>query len=67
MPKCRTCQAEIIWITMEESGKAHPVNPKPVQMVLATGEDDRTKRGRVVSVYESHFATCPQADEHRKS
>lgn len=66
MPKCRTCDAEILWVRMEDSGKGHPVNPKPVSMVQVTERGERTS-GRVISVYESHFATCPQADEHRKT
>jgi hypothetical protein len=52
-----------------ESGKAMPVNPKPVTMIAV--EEERRggalfrTTGRAVQVFESHFATCPNAEEHR--
>lgn len=63
MSKCRSCNAEIIWIETK-SGKMMPCDPTP----LADGEG---VLGKVVddgsgTLYISHFATCPEADSWRK-
>lgn len=56
--KCKSCQAPILWIKMEATGRSMPVNLEWVTIV--------TERGAVVGGHTSHFATCPQAAEHRK-
>lgn len=63
MPECRSCQAEIVWMKTE-SGKNIPVNPVP-------STPDRFSPKYTEDVFdperhESHFATCPNADRHRK-
>lgn len=80
MTKCKSCGAEIIWIKMA-SGKNMPVDAKPISYQIAvpgaTGARTLvTPNGRVVSCffdpgsdlkgYTSHFATCPNANQHRK-
>ena len=50
--QCKSCFAPIVWI-----GK-HPCDPPVLKVVTADGKV-HTARG-------SHFATCPQADQHRK-
>ena len=55
---CKGCGAEIIWRRL--SGRWHPCDPKKFTIVI--DEDG----GRLVSGYESHFATCPKAGEFRK-
>lgn len=58
MAQCRSCQAEIRWVK-QKSGKMMPVNPTAVWM----GDPEGGKR------YEpgtSHFATCPNAADHRQ-
>lgn len=80
MAKCRSCGAEIIWIKMT-SGKNMPVDAKPITYRIAipgaTGTQKLiTQDGRVVSCffdpgsglkgYTSHFATCPNANQHRR-
>ena len=59
---CKSCQAPIYWVKMAGSGKAMPVDRGADSRVLV-------ERGeaRVVTCYVSHFATCPQARQHRKS
>jgi len=47
---------------MARSGKAHPVDDHPEKMVVV-GQDG----GYVAAAYRSHFATCPNADRHRKA
>lgn len=73
MSACRSCNAEIVWATSATSGKPMPMDLKPDpkgQFVIvsgkarrATAEDDRLHRER----FTSHFATCPQADQHRRA
>ncbi len=73
--KCRSCQAPVIWTKME-SGKMMPVDANPVTGFELTepdyaadsaGASPDPPRGVAKKVYASHFATCPNADEHRKS
>ena len=77
MPKCKSCGAEIIFITSTR-GKLIPCNAKPVKFDYALGAHDRvvTGNGEVLPAliseygketgYISHFATCPKANAHRR-
>ena len=55
--KCKSCGAEIGWITSAVSGKAMPVDLVRRSVVTAKGE--------TVVGYESHWSSCPTADQHR--
>lgn len=70
MSTCSSCGAAILWVKTLPGGKAMPLDAKPekrVVLVDAIGGLDRDGvRGRVVDTYVSHFATCPQAAEHRR-
>lgn len=68
--RCRSCDAKSRWVTME-SGKAMLIDPYPHHAGniarLADG------RGTVTNdappgqpLYRSHFASCPDADKHRR-
>lgn len=71
---CRTCGAEIVWARMP-SGKMCPFDAEETP---AGGWDLIDDRGEVLAQrltrvagsgepgYLSHFATCPQATEHRR-
>lgn len=76
MSSCRTCHAEIEWVRTPE-GRTMPIDPEPAEdgnLALIAGDpiiavpvaanellvDDDGLR------YKSHFATCPQADQHRR-
>jgi hypothetical protein len=71
MSTCKSCGAEIVW-AVTESGKPIPVNPLDGyggNLELVT--DNRGVTTAVVNNtlkrgYTSHFATCPNAKEHRK-
>lgn len=78
MARCRSCDAPVLWVTMEGSGKSNPLDPEPVEngnVETFTGEDGRPM-GRVLTdasdrlfsppLYVSHFSSCPNAKEHRK-
>ena len=54
--RCRSCNARIIWFKTE-AGKNMPVDADTVE-----AEDDALDLPRHVS----HFATCPNANQHRK-
>ena len=74
MSICRSCGADILWVEMFGSGKQMPVNvPAEKRIGLfdvdpVTGEamPGNEVAGRVIDTYLSHFATCPQAAEHRR-
>lgn len=78
--KCKSCGAEIVWIKMK-SGKSMPCNPdQVVYWQNARGSETIvTPNGEVVKAsltgfagaetgvgYISHFATCPDAEMHRR-
>ena len=78
MSKCKSCKADIIWIQMNE-GKMMPCDPKPIsyRLNIHAGKlrlitpDGKVARGDFDPGsdkvgYTSHFATCPNANQHRK-
>lgn len=76
--KCKTCGAEILWLKHHETMKSNPIDAKPnVNGNLAISREKglyRTATGNEIdmakndgkNLYISHFATCRQADQHRK-
>lgn len=77
--KCRSCGADMLWIKLK-SGKYNPVDPFKHTMIKGEGKDFLiTEDGEVIkgtlasyekganaSGYISHFATCPNSNQHRK-
>lgn len=79
--KCRSCGAEIVWVTMQ-SGKKMPCDAELIHAVeerdaktsfvlpggiVQRGREGRHPNGEADFVgYRSHFETCPQADRFRK-
>ena len=60
---CRSCDAPIIW-ALTERGRRIPLDAVPTTgAILVPGTPPTAKFG---PVYVSHFATCPNADQHRK-
>ena len=62
--RCKSCGAPIVWVEMV-SGKRMPVDAKPAKLVVL--DDMPEPRGSVVDCWTPHWATCPQADQHRKA
>lgn len=72
--RCRSCAAPLLWAATE-NGRRIPLDPDPYM-----GDDPRglfVLRGKIAiattpdafagePVYRSHFATCPNAKEHRR-
>lgn len=80
MSRCRSCNKEIVWIKMA-SGKSMPCDAAPIsysenQHPSAECLTLVTPEGKIVKAvfdpsgdkigYTSHFATCPNANQHRK-
>jgi hypothetical protein len=55
--KCSTCGQAIVWL-LTSAGKRMPVDAATVQD--GDKEFDRER-------HTSHFATCPQAQQHRRA
>lgn len=54
---CTSCKAPIVWVRTA-NGRSMPCDPEVLAVVTDTGE---IARGR-----QSHFASCPNADRHRR-
>ncbi len=68
---CRSCGAEIVWSTTTD-GRPIPLDPPLIRIAVATGRVIESDRGvsaevEIKSGRVSHFATCPQASQHRKN
>jgi len=63
MAKCKSCGAEVIWATTED-GKKIPLDAKGEKRFIASEK----QKGVVImrTTFITHFATCPNADKHRK-
>lgn len=72
--RCRSCDAPVLWANTEK-GRRMPLDPDPY-----SGPDPRVfvlRAGVAIAVtpdafpdepnYRSHFATCPNAAEHRRA
>ena len=79
MSRCKSCGAEILWIKTF-SGKKMPVDAEKIHFYAGDGDELFVTAGGAVvrgsraeegaehthEGYISHFATCPDADKHRK-
>ncbi len=59
---CRSCGARVLWAETPK-GKLAPYEEvrRPVHVLLDSGG-----RWLTLVLYQSHFATCPHAAQHRK-
>lgn len=78
MTICKTCKAPIRWVKLSKTGKNIPLDPEPSpegNVYISTSgralvlDKDLVKRAKAADepLHTSHFATCPQADAHRKA
>lgn len=75
MSKCKSCGADIIWIKTP-AGKVMPCDPTRVRYIEKSETASIVKSNGEVSKcelilatglgYIPHWATCPDADRHRK-
>lgn len=78
MAACRSCAAEILW-AKTVAGKSMPLDAEPHPdgnitlghiggeecAIVVTGAERAAVQIEGRPLYRSHFATCPNADEHR--
>lgn len=64
--KCRSCGAPIVW-GVTSNGKRIPLDAEPEVRFVFQDADDPKKLGGAMKTYQSHFATCPDADDWRSS
>ena len=80
MPECKSCHASIIFATHPRTGRAMPINadPDPIQgnilLDFETGDHQvlcpeaaHLARAEGAKLHLSHFATCPNRAQHRKT
>lgn len=68
--RCRTCGAPIIWARSARTGRPMPLDARPTTagtFVIVQGSIAMYSPGTPGDRYRSHFASCPDADKHRKS
>lgn len=58
---CRSCGAKIWWAQHERTGKLSPMDHLPPPL-----ERDATAEEHAAQATVTHFATCPNAQRHRK-
>ena len=58
--RCRSCGAEVLWCRTE-AGKLTPLNVRPEKRIVVDHET-----ARVVDTYLPHWASCPNAEAHRR-
>jgi len=67
---CSSCGAEVIWVLTQNRKRmpmdAEPVKMPPGQYKLAERDDGTVDAYLVNRVWISHFATCPDANQHRR-
>lgn len=56
--KCSSCHRPVVWLVMKRTGKRNPCDPT---LYTFSRGDQVIAKGRT-----SHFATCPDAAQHRK-
>lgn len=61
---CKSCGAEIYWVTMRATGKMMPVDAGPAVTVCIAAVNNED--GVLYSGRTPHWITCPNADSHRK-
>lgn len=77
MTRCRSCGQQILWVRMK-SGRSMPCDTLLIpyrqdpegELMLVTPEGTVVRgtedRDSPTAGYRSHFATCPNAGEHRR-
>lgn len=74
MSNCRSCNAEIVWAINESTGKPSPFDAAPDPKGRWAVHEDPEGGDHLVAYhdpdarvrYVSHFATCPNAQQHRR-
>ena len=62
---CESCGAPMIWATTNLAGKAIPLDAEPERRFIIEKRGGKLVAHNV-KTYTTHFATCPNADKHRR-
>jgi hypothetical protein len=62
---CRSCGAELLWVQLA-SGKRMPLDVGSMEQRFIVSGATEPMSGSARRTYLSHFATCPNAEQHRK-
>lgn len=79
--RCRSCRAPVIWALTEAHRRRMPVDAEPtpdgnvlltdddppIAQVLVPGQASLFTADNGAPTFTSHFATCPNADQHRRT
>ena len=64
--KCSSCEASIIWVK-SEANRDMPLDAEPTRGLVIRKDDGMLPVAVMTDVYRSHFATCPNAAQHRSN
>jgi hypothetical protein len=68
---CKSCGAAIVWVVMFPSGARMPLDAKPlrglIRIELGVPDTGHSRGKEAEPLHLSHFATCPNAAQHRKA
>lgn len=80
MSTCKSCGAEVLWVKLVPLNRPNPLDPTPTRQGNIRMLGMRKAVARVLGkaeladaelaseeLYTSHFATCPNARQHRKA
>ena len=64
---CKSCDAPIVW-GVTKAGKKVPLDPPEKRYVARPRAVFDTQLGvEIVETWTPHFATCPNANQHRRT
>jgi hypothetical protein len=68
--RCKSCRRAVQWVEMASSGKRMPLDVAPAANgTIVIGADGKgyVDRNPGRAKFDSHFATCPNAQQHRRA
>lgn len=63
--RCASCQAPIVW-AWTETGRRIPLDAATEKRFVVTLDARGEPQARMRATYVAHFASCPNADQHRR-
>jgi len=66
--KCKTCGAPIEWVGLDgpKGPRPHPIDVEPETPMRIVRYGPNGRYAKHTRTWTSHFATCPDADQHRR-
>lgn len=67
---CSSCRRQVLWVVMGRTRKRMPLDPTPASIgtIVISAHDGMAyvDRNPGRAKFVSHFATCPNAQKHRR-